>query len=36
MRRFDPAARNVLGSPLEVCSLNPLTGWFRKREAALI
>ncbi|MCZ8208636.1 MAG: DUF2237 domain-containing protein [Aquidulcibacter sp.] len=29
MRRFDPAARNVLGGPLEVCSINPLTGWFR-------
>lgn len=29
MRRFDPAARNVLSGPLEVCSLNPLTGWFR-------
>ena len=23
------AARNVLGSQLEVCSLDPLTGWFR-------
>ncbi|MEM9169987.1 MAG: DUF2237 domain-containing protein [Pseudomonadota bacterium] len=22
-------ARNVLGGPLEVCSLDPLTGWFR-------
>jgi uncharacterized protein len=28
-RRFDPRARNVLGGPLEVCSLTPLTGWFR-------
>lgn len=28
-RRFDPHARNVLGGPLEVCSLAPLTGWFR-------
>lgn len=24
-----PAARNVLGLPLEPCSLRPLTGWFR-------
>ncbi|MBI1393368.1 MAG: DUF2237 family protein [Alphaproteobacteria bacterium] len=22
-------ARNVLGGPLETCSLDPLTGWFR-------
>jgi hypothetical protein len=22
-------ARNVLGGPLEICSLEPLTGWFR-------
>nr|WP_290805017.1 DUF2237 domain-containing protein [Aquidulcibacter sp.] len=29
MRRFDPAARNVLGGPLEICSMDPLTGWFR-------
>lgn len=29
MRRFDPHARNVLGGPLEVCSLDPVTGWFR-------
>lgn len=29
MRRFDPTARNVLGGPLEVCSMDPLTGWFR-------
>ncbi|WP_085339387.1 DUF2237 family protein [Aquidulcibacter paucihalophilus] len=29
MRRFDPSARNVLGGPLEFCSMNPLTGWFR-------
>lgn len=24
-----PAALNVLGTPLEVCSTDPLTGWFR-------
>jgi uncharacterized protein len=29
MKRYDPHARNVLGGPLEVCSLEPLTGWFR-------
>jgi uncharacterized protein len=29
MNRYDPDARNVLGGPLEVCSINPLTGWFR-------
>ena len=29
MKRFDPHARNVLGGPLEVCSLDPVTGWFR-------
>ena len=29
MTRFDPHARNVLGGPLAVCSLDPLTGWFR-------
>jgi uncharacterized protein len=29
MKRFDPRARNVLGGPLEICSLDPLTGWFR-------
>ena len=29
MRRYDPNARNVLGGPLELCSLDPLTGWFR-------
>jgi uncharacterized protein len=29
MTRFDPSARNVLGGPLEICSLDPLTGWFR-------
>jgi uncharacterized protein len=29
MTRFDPHARNVLGGPLEMCSLDPLTGWFR-------
>lgn len=28
-RRFDPQARNVLGGPLQVCSLDPITGWFR-------
>ena len=28
-RRYDPNARNVLGGPLEICSLDPLTGWFR-------
>jgi uncharacterized protein len=22
-------SRNVLGGPLEICSLDPLTGWFR-------
>jgi uncharacterized protein len=29
MKRFDPNAKNVLGGPLEVCSTEPLTGWFR-------
>ncbi len=29
MKRYDPHARNVLGGPLEVCSVDPLTGWFR-------
>lgn len=29
MKRYDPNARNVLGGPLVVCSLDPLTGWFR-------
>jgi uncharacterized protein len=29
MKRFDPHARNVLGGALEVCSVDPLTGWFR-------
>ena len=29
MERFDPHARNVLGGPLEICSRDPLTGWFR-------
>jgi uncharacterized protein len=29
MRRFDPLARNVLGGPLQVCSVDPMTGWFR-------
>ncbi len=27
--RDDPTARNVLGGPLAVCSLDPLTGWRR-------
>ncbi|MEL6360761.1 MAG: DUF2237 domain-containing protein [Pseudomonadota bacterium] len=25
----DPAPRNVLGEPLETCSLDPMTGWYR-------
>lgn len=29
MQRYDPQARNVLGGPLQMCSLDPLTGWFR-------
>jgi uncharacterized protein len=29
MQRYDPTARNVLGGPLEVCSLDPVTGWYR-------
>jgi uncharacterized protein len=29
MERFNPLARNVLGGPLQVCSTDPLTGWFR-------
>jgi uncharacterized protein (DUF2237 family) len=29
MTRYDPHARNVLGGPLEICSVDPLTGWFR-------
>ena len=29
MERFDPHARNVLGGPLEICSRDPMTGWFR-------
>ena len=29
MERFDPHARNVLGGPLEICSRDPTTGWFR-------
>jgi uncharacterized protein (DUF2237 family) len=29
MKRYDPEARNVLGGPLEACSFDPLTGWFR-------
>jgi uncharacterized protein len=27
--RADPAARNVLGTPLQVCGLDPATGFFR-------
>ncbi|MGA0867536.1 MAG: DUF2237 family protein [Planctomycetota bacterium] len=27
--RADPAARNVLGTPLQVCGLEPATGFFR-------
>lgn len=26
---MNPNARNVLGGPLQACSLSPLTGWFR-------
>ena len=29
MRRIDPNAKNVLGEPLEPCSLDPLTGYYR-------
>jgi len=29
MRRIDPSAKNVLGEPLEPCSLQPLTGFYR-------
>lgn len=29
MSRNDPAALNVLGEPLQICSLDPLTGWRR-------
>jgi uncharacterized protein len=29
MKRYDLHARNVLGGPLQMCSLDPLTGWFR-------
>ena len=29
MRRVDPNAKNVLGEPLEPCSLKPLTGFYR-------
>ncbi len=29
MRRADPNAKNVLGEPLEPCSLKPLTGFYR-------
>ncbi len=29
MRRIDPNAKNVLGEPLEPCSLQPLTGFYR-------
>ena len=24
-----PAARNVLGEPLEICSIKPITGFYR-------
>ncbi len=27
--RADPAARNVLGTPLQVCGMDPATGFFR-------
>ncbi|MGA0061097.1 MAG: DUF2237 family protein, partial [Planctomycetota bacterium] len=27
--RADPAARNVLGTPLQVCGMEPATGFFR-------
>lgn len=29
MTNTDDQRRNVLGGPLEICSLDPLTGWFR-------
>ena len=29
MLRIDPNAKNVLGGPLEPCSLKPLTGYYR-------
>ena len=29
MRRIDENAKNVLGEPLEPCSLKPLTGYYR-------
>jgi uncharacterized protein len=29
VKRYNPEARNVLGGPLEPCSLDPVTGWFR-------
>ncbi len=29
MTDTDDQRRNVLGGPLEICSLDPLTGWFR-------
>jgi uncharacterized protein (DUF2237 family) len=28
-RRHEPDAKNVLGTPLQPCSFDPLTGWFR-------
>jgi uncharacterized protein len=28
-RHSDPKARNVLGTSLKTCSLDPLTGWYR-------
>lgn len=28
-KRHEPDARNVLGGPLQPCSFDPLTGWFR-------
>jgi uncharacterized protein len=28
-RHSDPQARNVLGTSLKTCSLDPLTGWYR-------
>ena len=27
--RGEPQARNVLGEPLDVCSMNPMTGFYR-------
>ena len=28
-QRIDPAAKNVLGQPLDVCGCQPMTGFFR-------